>query len=299
MQANYLDIYHDFYYYARYTALQAIHVLCSRRKEAIVKKHHILYIMITALTLGGCSSVSKGLVDAIFDPLDPKPHGYRNLSNIGTDRFSRGGLLPDVDGKQAQTLEFLNHSYGANDNIPIDHFFQNAFSKSGYTLKDAQGTILENGALAIYKQAYSAIVGAQRQNALENGQLISKDGFYIRLVQGNDVQNLPTNGEFRYQGKAITHGDERGRLDYRINYGTRQGSGTITGLSQFGNIALQQGGITGQNGRYEIGGAAQSDRQGAGNYRLGIFGPNAEEIAGKAGFNNLPNREVGFAGRRR
>ena len=54
-----------------------------------MQKHHILYIAITALTLGGCGSAGNSLANATTDPFTPKEGGYRQLSNIGSDEFTR------------------------------------------------------------------------------------------------------------------------------------------------------------------------------------------------------------------
>ena len=121
----------------------------------------------------------------------------------------------------------------------------------------------------------------------------------------NQENQLPTTGIVRYQGHAFAGTDEiHGRLDYSINYGGRTGSGQITGLPDFGNITLRTGNLDRDNSN--ITGVAESQRRGNGNYHLNIFGPQANEIAGRAhdfttrqnGGNLIYNREVGFSGSR-
>ena len=272
-----------------------------------MKKHHILYIAITALTLGGCSSAGNSLANAITDPFTPKEGGYRQLSNIGSDEFTRTGLLPGAASKiQVTDDQFIgtsNHEkeYSSRDSIQIGHKRQNAFTALPYVLKNAANQEIENGVLEVYKQSYSAVVGAQLHNRIEPGhQATPTRDFYVRSIQGEFTSNLPTQGIINYKGRAMAGSDNKSNgLNYQIDYGARRGHGSITGLNGFGNIDLADAPIT-QNphGHNVINGAANSATHGAGNYELGIFGPQANEIAGKAHFNNQPNKEVGFAGGR-
>ena len=99
-------------------------------------------------------------------------------------------------------------------------------------------------------------------------------------------------------GSVTGSADHSNGLNYQIDYGARRGRGSITGLNGFGNIDLADAPITQNGGHNVIRGAATSATHGAGNYELGIFGPQANEIAGKAHFSNQPDKEVGFAGGR-
>lgn len=280
-----------------------------------MKKHHILYMALTALTLGGCSSAGSSLANAITDPFTPREGGYRQLSNIGSDEFTDKGLLPTIGSRQASTIritddQFIgtqNHEkdYSSRDTIPIGHKRQNAFTSLPYVLKDSSGNQMESGVLEVYKQAYSAVVGAQLHDRTEPGHPATPTrDFYVRSIQGEFTSNLPTQGIITYKGRAMTgsvtgSADHSNGLNYQIDYGIRRGHGSITGLNGFGNIDLAEAPIT-QNphGHNVINGTARSATHGAGNYELGIFGPQANEIAGKAHFNNQPNKEVGFAGGR-
>ena len=271
-----------------------------------MKKHHILYMALTALTLGGCSSAGSSLANAITDPFTPKEGGYRQLGNIGSDEFTRTGLLPGASKIQITDDQFSgtpNHikEYSSRDSIQIGHKRQNAFTALPYVLKNAANQEIENGVLEIYKQSYSAVVGAQLHNRIAPGHpAVPTRDFYVRSIQGEFTSNLPTQGIINYKGRAIAGSAERSNgLNYQIDYGARRGRGSITGLTGFGNIDLADSPIA-QNGQGHnvIRGAATSATHGAGNYELGIFGPQANEIAGKAHFSNQPNKEVGFAGGR-
>ena len=270
-----------------------------------MKKLHILYLAITALTLGGCGSAGSSLANAITDPLTPKPHGKTTLAI--NDQNGNGLLRTGND--VADTINIAGRNYGNNSTLDIGHLWQNRLTNFQYILK-ANGRNLEDGQLEVYKRSYSAIVGAHVRNRYApdgTQQQAQPNEFQIRSIQGTLTQEnqLPTTGTVRYQGHAFAGSDERnGRLDYSINYGGRTGSGQITGLPDFGNITLRTGNLDRHNSN--ITGVAESQRRGNGNYHLNIFGPNANEIAGKAhnfttqqnGGNLIYNREVGFSGGR-
>ena len=266
-----------------------------------MKKYHALYIAVAALALGGCGSAGGSLANAITDPFTPKPHGKNSLA-INQD--PNNGIL-NVGHTVADTVEINGHTYGNNSTLDIGHNFQNRLSDFTYVLKQS-GRNVESGQLGVYKRAYSAVVGAtvqDRYNPNTGAHASSPNpNFSIRSIQGDltPESRLPTSGSIRYQGHAFSGLDDRGpnghlnsRLDYTVDFGNRTGSGSITGLSRFGNIELATGRL--DRSRSALEGTAISQQRGRGHYELNIFGPNADEIAGKAtGFTG--GHEVGFSG---
>ncbi|MDK4527704.1 factor H binding family protein [Kingella kingae] len=113
---------------------------------------------------------------------------------------------------------------------------------------------------------------------------------------------LPATGSYTYTGKAFTATDNDGVLNYTINFDKKSGSGSITGIDKTGEITLKEGRI----GTYThgtktstagIGETQATTANGtAGTYTLGIFGANAEEVAGTVNFKGLEH--VGFGGKR-
>lgn len=99
------------------------------------------------------------------------------------------------------------------------------------------------------------------------------------------------SGSFDYKGIAF-NGSGKGELSYHVDFGSKTGSGRIIGLKEHGNITLHQAGITGSIDSRDIGGndktaiagiegkATGSNLSSNSVYRLGFFGPKAEEIAG-------------------
>ena len=99
-------------------------------------------------------------------------------------------------------------------------------------------------------------------------------------------------GNFHYKGIAF-NGSGKGVLSYHVDFADKTGNGMITGLKEHGDITLHKARISDNIDSRLIGG--HNDRQpmsgiegnATGNalgvsaqYRLGFFGPNAEEIAG-------------------
>lgn len=262
-----------------------------------MKKHHALYIAVAALALGGCGSAGGSLANAITAPFTPKPHGK---SSLAINQDPNNGIL-----NVGHTVEINGRAYGNNSTLDIGHNFQNRLSDFTYVLKQS-GRNVESGQLGLYKRAYSAVVGATVDNHYNpnTGAHVSSPNhnFSIRSIQGDltPESQLPASGSIRYQGHAFSGLDDRSpnghlnsRLDYTVDFGNRTGSGSITGLSRFGNIELAAGRL--DRSRSVLEGDAISQQRGRGHYELNIFGPNADEIAGKAtGFTG--NHQVGFSG---
>ena len=221
-----------------------------------MKKYHALYIAVAALALGGCGSAGGSLANAITDPFTPRPHGK---SSLAINQDPNNGIL-NVGHTVADTVEINGLPYGNNSTLDIGHNFQNRLSDFTYVLKQS-GRNVESGQLGVYKRAYSAVVGATVENRYNpnTGAHASSPhhNFSIRSIQGDltTESRLPTSGSIRYQGHAFSGLDDRGALE----------------------------------------GDAISQQRGRGHYELNIFGPNADEIAGKAtGFTG--DHEVGFSG---
>lgn len=266
-----------------------------------MKKHHILYMALTILTLGGCSSAGSSLANAITDPFTPRPNGKPSLT-INSD--ANDGLLHS-NGNTASSIEIDGQTYTNGSSLNIGYLWQNRLSDFTYVLKNGTQK-LEEGQLGVYKRSYTAVVGAQVNKEYDpnTGNEISSDKFQIRSIQGEPTlaSRLPS-GVIRYEGHAFSGLDDRrpdgqphGRLNYTIDFVNQKGSGSITGLRGFGNINLNESRLSPGQG---IVGTASSAGKGQGHYRLNIFGPNGNEIAGKAyDFNGDSNHEVGFAGGR-
>ncbi|AOF53849.1 factor H binding protein domain-containing protein [Rodentibacter caecimuris] len=102
------------------------------------------------------------------------------------------------------------------------------------------------------------------------------------------VDKFPSEGRATYTGVAFD-AKKQGELSYTVDFADRKGSGKITGLDHIGDITLQEAEIyksASHNSMRVKGNAiaeAWNDQGGVtGEYAANFFGPNAEEIAGKA-----------------
>ena len=141
--------------------------------------------------------------------------------------------------------------------------------------------------LHLYQQPYS-IVTFTRVTGGQVGNLgkIEKGEFDSYYTLGQSTKTLPSAGSFNYKGVAFNE-NERGNLDYTINFDTKMGSGSISGLNETGKITLHESNIVKRDYDTEefshygvVEGKATLEKQGNATYDLGIFGPNANEIAG-------------------
>jgi len=164
------------------------------------------------------------------------------------------------------------------------------------------GTI--SGTLFIYEQPYSMVLSSLYTQ--DTGNLMGADDFnvhYVEEVMGLEtkrsaIDTLSTAGTVAtYTGGAFNGKQQQlGNLTYEVNFGTRVGSGTITGLTESGTVKLLPSDIIGN----EIGGEAEVQQLPNTKfyYELEFFGPKAEEIAGSVWTTGAPASEIGFAGAR-
>ena len=157
-------------------------------------------------------------------------------------------------------------------------------------------TITRNGVAHIYRQNYSLIAGITPTGLTINGEsekLDADDDDTNILIKGYTTQKLPTTGKFNYSGIA-SDGVSQGKLAYSVNFDNGKGSGTITGIGSDINLheaSIREGSYTNEIDNTEIKGYGIQGSSNRGDYALGFFGPNAEEIVG-----TVNDGEIGFAG---
>ncbi|MFT3761514.1 MAG: factor H binding family protein [Pseudoxanthomonas sp.] len=172
---------------------------------------------------------------------------------------------------------------------------------------------------AVYRQPNSAVIGY-----LDSADGSTGGNYFVKNIVGNvtPLSALPTSGTYTYTGSTLWHHvDSEGTFTYNINFATKQGWGRVEGLKMHwdllgqtqnlsieGNlatatIALQSDGTVGVKngsvtnfttnnvwGNLQLLGVSPK-------YDLAIFGPNAEEVAGRVTINNQYG-SFGIAGAR-
>ena len=245
-----------------------------------------------------------------------------------SDKYLNGKLISSINTVSSNyELQLNGKTYHSKDKIDIFglqpglhtlHFKSSVTQTVGNT---PGRKMVTEGELRLYKQNYSVFAGtfikkafdAAEPDQVEEENTFGFDG--IDLINGDitPYAKLPTEGVYTYNGKAFNEKTE-GTLKYTIDFAKKEGSGSITGMEEFGNIKLNQASIEKITEKHpvltngsEIAGAAVSEKLGKGEYSLGIFGPQAQEIIGVADFAKPGNAEleieqedvqVGFGGKR-
>jgi len=186
-------------------------------------------------------------------------------------------------------------------NLRIELSYQNTQGKA----KELSGTQL------VYQQPYSVITGTTWTAG--SGDLENRD---LHTFQSDQILGLATsaaeygslkiqNAVFDYTGVAFDGGNEQGTLNYKMDFGDRIGSGSITGFSRTGLITLQSATLENYAGDWSVDGYAdieKDSKEDFARYSLSFYGPKAEEVAGEV-YETTPGGLLGesfiiFAGKR-
>ena len=219
------------------------------------------------------------------NPQHPENTGRSNVSDT---EVLQGGAFRSAESTAVQpySVSINGHTHADGQKIVLDDFSVSAFN----SIPTSSG-----GSIRAYRQQHSIIagyLGAERTIGKDNdGKDIKiREPMRIGLVTGSPTQTLPETGKYTYSGQAF--GDSgTGRLNYQVDFNTRKGSGSITGIEETGKIILNEADIknvvydNSLNGTRVVGkgieGSAQTEKKGRGDYALTFFGAEAEEIGGK------------------
>lgn len=230
-----------------------------------------------------------------------KTNAIEDIQKLAKDLGAPGATVKSYNvtlGNQSSSGSDLNLSGYPLKKLALNQDFQET------AIARAEGknyTITQSGKAHIYRQNYSLIAGINPTKATLRGPDINKsenfNDSYI-LIKGQTTQTLPTAGKFDYSGIA-SDGASQGKLAYSVDFDSRKGSGKITGIDNDINLyeaAIQNISHTNEIDNTEIKGHGIRGSSNRGNYALGFFGPNAEEIVGTV--DDQKNGEIGFAGSR-
>ena len=197
-------------------------------------------------------------------------------------------------------------SKGSNINlfdvVPAQNKFQKVDTVTTARVKAGGDNyeLISKGRAHIYRQNYSLVASLSELERIEKDpsgieRSLRADKDVDLVVKGSATKILPAAGKFSYAGIA-TDGEKQGALSYIVDFEKKNGKGEITGIgktditlseapikefshtNKFDNTVIKGQGIEGSN------------------YKLGFFGPNAEEIVGTV--DDSQNGEIGFAGSR-
>lgn len=160
--------------------------------------------------------------------------------------------------------------------------------------------LISKGRAHIYRQNYSLIAGLSELERIEKDpsgierNLGVDDDSVDFVVKGSTTKILPAAGKFNYTGIA-TNGEKQGSLSYTVDFKEKNGKGEITGIGE-NSITLSEAPIKEFSHTNEFDNTVIKGQGIEGsNYKLGFFGPNAEEIVGAV---TQGTNSIGFAGSR-
>lgn len=227
-----------------------------------------------------------------------KTNAIEDIQKLAKDLGAPGATVKSYNvtlGNQSSSGSDLNLSGYRLKNLELNQNFQET------AIANAAGnnyTVTRSGKAHIYRQNYSLIAGINPTNTTVRGSGVNEseklDDTYI-LIKGQTTQTLPTAGKFDYSGIA-SDGASKGKLAYSVDFDSRKGSGKITGIGSDINLneaSIREGSHTNGIDNTVIKGHGIQGSSSRGNYALGFFGPNAEEIVG-----TVNDGEIGFAGSR-
>lgn len=158
------------------------------------------------------------------------------------------------------------------------------------TVGGAKATAIRNNMLHIYQQPYSIVAGVEVKGGVVSAPgfrgVLDADDVDFNTVKGYATQTLPASGKFNYVGDAPSQ-EQTGRLNYTVDFAAKTGSGSISNIA--GGITLNEGRIGAMShinpdntsiSGHGISSTARSNSGLSGTYKLGFFGPNADEVAG-------------------
>ncbi|VTX82619.1 Uncharacterised protein [Neisseria subflava] len=252
-----------------------------------------------SLMLAACGGATSGLSNALTEPLNPHPKGV--LSVELNESVPENGTLDLTANGKTQTLQ-------RGDKLDIGFLKTDKVSSYDYAQKkievNGQVITLETGDFQVYKQNYSTVAARYaKQKADKAGKLQNLDTytFTVGEVQGDETayHNLPKQGSYQYSGTAFNGDDHSGRLKYTVDFDKKQGHGKISSMASHNNVDLLDAVIANNNGKAAISGKTSLNGVENGRYDLKLFGPQAEEIAGKAQIKvGDSTKEIGLAGKK-
>lgn len=242
-----------------------------------MKHTYVLLSLVAAATLTACSSggstASLGNSGALISHTGHQTDhaGYQTAGNLPSLPSYQ---LSDQEMLQKQNATLLVDGKKSSANLNLSQLSVGLYDKQ-LDVKVANNIVFSEK-LRIYRQPNSVVVGNKRSNYQH---------FRFDDVGGNATKTLPTAGIYQYKGHAFT-GDSQGDFNYNINFTTKTGQGSFNLNGK--TTTLPEGTIQKRShlghghGLPDFNGYAINSKNNELYYQLGIFGNQAEEVAGYA-----------------
>ncbi len=250
----------------------------------------ILSATLTLLTACGGSGGDGSGGDNNVTLVPPDFSNYKGAMR----RTSTGEMMPEAYDKRMEYVQTLGVNYRQGSLKP------STITYNGKTLLNFGDSRLNIDFRSLPRGYLAATAEENNSNGRVPTRIRSYQGYYSGaylqrpIGDGTDFnltygvyplrEDLPQSGMARYTGTAFDIND-RGTLTYNIDFGKKEGAGSISGLSRFGDITLHTATLRpiddGDFATYEITrGRATVERGFGHNYELKLYGPQAAELAG-------------------
>ena len=233
--------------------------------------------------------------------------GLKSATEGDVRKLAREYGVDDVTVSTYQVSALGQNANGGSldlSKVPLKQLTRAAHRESAQVRAKVEGvyktyTLTRSGESHIYRQNYSLIAGIKPTSYSIQGpevnetESISNEDYLT--IKGTPTKTLPAAGKATYSGAAFD-GKKQGVLNYSVDFNEKTGEGNITGLGE--KVILNKGSITHIDHNNEIDGSRLEGHgikgsSNKGDYALGFFGANAEEIVG-----TVNDGEIGFAGSR-
>ena len=219
-------------------------------------------LILTACSSGGggvAADIGAGLADALTAPLDHKDKGLQSLTLDQSVRKNE---------KLKLAAQGAEKTYGNGDSLNTGKLKNDKVSRFDFIRQievNGQLITLESGEFQVYKQSHSALTALQTeqvQDSEHSRKMVAKRQFRIGDIAGEHTSfdKLPKGDSATYRGTAFGSDDAGGKLTYTIDFAAKPDEKHHAVIS--GSVLYNQ------------------DEKGS--YSLGIFGGQAQEVAGSA-----------------
>lgn len=138
---------------------------------------------------------------------------------------------------------------------------------------------------AVTLRSYQGLRSGVVLSFYDKGGIIGADTYGV----DTEAAKMPTSGKATYSGVAFDR-NERGTLEYNVNFTSKRGDGRIQGIKRYGMITLDDAEFTSDADGVSITGRARNLYSQPLQYRAEFYGNNAEELSGKV--TNTANQDA-------
>lgn len=261
-----------------------------------MKKLVLCGAVLTAMAMTACSTTNGSLAK----PVVPVVEKVEVVDATENEKVIADLAL--VAGKataKSYAMTVNGKAYTAKDFSSFGQGYHSAELKETVKVKNDKGQEEEfgiKGDLHLFQQGYSIIGARVFEHVIQNGkeEKLDEDHFHDFIKgQATKADALPKGSATYSRDEVVIYGPKnegfKGKFTYTVNFDDKKGSGKIASINGH-DIDLKETVLkeVSYNNAFDDttskfqGFQGDAERDGkSGNYTLGIFGPNADEVIGR------------------